>query len=96
MVTLVAGIIIAILFSDIVSCSQRKFGSRKPQSCPEPRASEVDSTYQEFDLAKMNTEDKYQSLRMDVAFNNVTNNDDFNYSKLSKTRDIENKYQSLT
>ena len=44
----------------------------------------------------MKTEDKYQSLRMDVAINNVKNTDDSNYSELSKTRDVENKYQSLT
>ena len=74
-VTLVAEIIIGILFLYIVSCSCRKFGSRKPQSCPEPRACEVDSTYQELDLTKMNTEDNYQSLIADVAINNATNGD---------------------
>ena len=89
-------IIIGIFFSYIVSCSQRKFESRKPQSCPKQQACEVDSTYEELDVTKMKTEDKYQSLRMDVAFNNVKNNDDSNYSELSKTRDVENKYQSLT
>ena len=96
MVTLVAGIIIGYLFSYIVSCSRRKFQSRKPQSCPGPLACEVDSTYQELDLTKMNTEDNYQSLRVDAAINKVTNGDDANYSELSKTRDVENNYQSLT
>ena len=95
-VTLVAGIIIGILFSYIVSCSRRKLRSRKPQSSPEPQECEVDSTYQELDLAKMNEQDNYQSLRMDVAFNNTTNGDDSNYSELSSTRDVENNYQSLT
>ena len=95
-VTLVAGIIIGILFSCIVWCCRRKFGSRKPQSCPEPRACEVDSTYQELDITKMKTEDNYQSLRVDVAINNVTNGDDSNYSELSQIRDKENNYQSLT
>ena len=71
-VILVAGIIIGILFSYIVSCFRRKFKSRKAQSCPEPRACEVDSTYQELDLTKMNTEDNYQSLRVDAAINKVT------------------------
>ena len=92
----VAGIIIGILFSYIVSCSRRKFRSRKPQSSPEPQACEDGSTYQELDLAKMNEEDNYQSLRMDVAINNITNGDDSNYSELSSTRDVENNYQSLT
>ena len=92
----VAGIIIGILFSYIVSCSRRKFRSHKPQSSREPQPCEVDSTYQELDLAKMNEEDDYQSLRMDVAINNITNGDDSNYSELSSTRDVENNYQSLT
>ena len=95
-VTLVAGIIFGILFIYIVSCFCRKFGSRKPQSCPEPQACEVDSTYQELDLTKMNTEDNYQSLMVKVAMNNTTNGDDCNYSELSKIRDVENTYQSLT
>ena len=95
-VTLVAGIIFGILFSYIVSCSCRKFRSRKPQSGPEPQECEVDSTYQELDLAEMNEQDNYQSLRMDVAINITTNGDDSNYSELSSTRDVDNNYQSLT
>ena len=94
MVSLVAGIIIGILFSYIVSCCCRKFGSRKPQSCPESRTCEVDSTYQELDVSKLNTEDNYQSLRVDVAIKK--NGDDSNYSELTKIRDVENNYQSLT
>ena len=94
-VTLVVGIIMGILFSYIVSCCRRKFGSRKPHSCPEPRACEVDSTYQELDVTKLNTEDNYQSLTVDVAINNVAHDDDSNYTALSKTRDVENNYQSL-
>ena len=91
-----AGIIIGYLFSYIVSCSRRKFQSRKPQSCPEPQACEVDATYQELDLTKMNTEDSYQSLSVNATINKVANGDDSNYSELSKTRDVENNYQSLT
>ena len=71
-ILLVAGIIIGIPFCNILTCSCRKFGSRKPQSCHEPRACEVDSTYHKLDLTKMNREDNYQSLRVDVAINNVT------------------------
>ncbi|CAB3980049.1 matrix-remodeling-associated 5 [Paramuricea clavata] len=62
-VILVSGIIIGILFCYIVLCFRRKFRSRKPQSNPEPKATEVDTSYQELDLSKMNTEDNYQSLR---------------------------------
>ncbi|CAB3996529.1 carcinoembryonic antigen-related cell adhesion molecule 1-like isoform X3 [Paramuricea clavata] len=62
-VILVSGIIIGILLCYIVLCFRRKFRSRKPQSNPEPKATEVDTTSQELDLSKMNTEDNYQSLR---------------------------------
>ncbi|CAB4043509.1 Hypothetical predicted protein, partial [Paramuricea clavata] len=41
-VILVSGIIIGILLSYIVFCSRRKFRSRKPQSNPETKATEVD------------------------------------------------------
>ena len=47
----------------------------------------------------MNQEDNYQSLSMggNVArINDVTNDDDSTYTELSKTRDVENNYQSLT
>jgi peptidoglycan/LPS O-acetylase OafA/YrhL len=59
-VTLVSGFILGILFSYIVSCSRRRwFRNRNP----EPKTTGVDTTYQELDLSKMNTEDNYQSLR---------------------------------
>ena len=38
----------------------------------------------------MNTEDNYQSLTVDDAINNVTNEDDLNYTTLNKTKDVEN------
>ena len=46
----------------------------------------------------MNKKDNYQSLRGNVArINEATNVDDTeNYTELSKTRDVENNYQSLT
>ena len=46
----------------------------------------------------MNKEDNYyQSLRGNVPrINDVTNDDESTYTELSKTRDVENNYQSLT
>jgi MFS superfamily sulfate permease-like transporter len=99
-VSLVSGIIIGILLSYIVFCSRRKFRSRKPQSNPEPKTTEADTTYQELDLSKMNTEDNYQSLRVNAASydagNGAGNDDDSTYTDLNKTRDVEDNYQSLT
>ena len=92
---------IGILLSYIVFCSRRKFRSRKPQSKPEPKTTEVDTTYQELDLSKMNTEDNYQSLRVNAASlydagNQTANDEESTYTELSETRDVENNYQSLT
>ena len=46
----------------------------------------------------MNQEDNYQSLRRNVSrINDVTNDEDEStYTELSKTRDVEDNYQSLT
>jgi MFS superfamily sulfate permease-like transporter len=95
-VSLVSGIIIGILLSYIVSCSRRKFRSRKPQSNPAPQRTEVDPTYQEINLSKMNTEDNYQSLRSNAASNDAAKDDVSTYTALNKIRDVENDYQSLT
>ncbi|CAB4043337.1 Hypothetical predicted protein, partial [Paramuricea clavata] len=87
-VSIVSGIIIGILLSYIVSCSCRKFRSREPQSNPKAQTTEVDTTYQELDLSKMNTEDNYQSLRVNPASNDAAaNDDDSTYMQLSKARD---------
>ncbi len=77
MVSLVSGIIIGFIFSYIVWCSHRRWFSnnRKAERNPEPRATEVDTTYQELDLTKMNKEDNYQSLRVNAA-SNIAGNDD--------------------
>ena len=97
MVILVSGIIIGILFSYIVWCSRRRwFRNRKPERNPEPQPTEVDTTYQELDLTKMNTEDNYQSLRVNAASNDAANDDVSTYTELNKTRDVGNNYQSLT
>ena len=93
-----SGFFAGILFSYIASCSHRRwFKNRKPKRNPDQQLTEADSTYQELDLSKMNKEDNYQSLRGNVArINDVTNDDDSNYTELSKTRDVENNYQSLS
>ena len=97
-VTLVSGIIIGIFVSYIAWCfHHRWFRNRKPKRNPDQKPTEADSTYQELDLSKMNKEDNYQSLRGNVArINDVTNDNDSTYTKLSKTRDVEDNYQSLT
>ncbi|CAB4010349.1 neuronal cell adhesion molecule isoform X1 [Paramuricea clavata] len=88
-VTLVSGIIIGILLSYIVSCSRRKFRRTQPQSNHEPKTTEADTTYQELDLTKLNTEDNYQSLRVNAE-------EESTYTDLNQTRDVEDNYQSLT
>ncbi|CAB4007476.1 ---NA---, partial [Paramuricea clavata] len=90
-VTLVSGIIIGIFLSYIVSCSRRKFRRRtQPQSNHEPKTTEADTTYQELDLTKLNTEDNYQSLRVNAE-------EESTYTELNQTRDVEpDNYQSLT
>ncbi len=93
---LVSGIIIGILLSNIVSRCRRWFRNRRPERNPEPQTTEVDTTYQELDLSKMNTEDNYHSLRVNAASNDAPNDDDSTYTELNKTRDVENSYQSLT
>ena len=97
-VTLVCGIIIGVLLLYIVQCSHRRwFRKRKPKRNPDEHPTEADSTYQELDLSKMNQENNYQSLRGNVArINDVTNDDESTYTELSKTRDVEDNYQSLT
>ena len=97
-VTLVCGIIIGVLLTYIAQCSHRRwFRKRKPKGNPDEQPTEADSTYQELDLSKMNQEDNYQSLRGNVArINDVTNDDESTYTELSKTRDVEENYQSLT
>ncbi len=92
-----SGIIIGLFLAYIVSCSHRRwFKNRKPERNLEPQPTEADTTYQELDLSKMNTEDNYQSLRVNAASNDVANDNDATYTELNKTRDVENNYQSLT
>ncbi len=96
-VSLLSGIIIGFLLSHIVSCSRRRwFKNKKRQPSPEAQATDVDTTYQELDLSKMNKEDNYQSLRVNAANNDVANDGDSTYTELNKARDVENNYQSLT
>lgn len=49
------------IWADVVSCSRRRCFTKRN---PEAQTTEVDKTYQELDLTKINTEDiNYQSLR---------------------------------
>ena len=97
MVTLGSGIIIGILFSIIFVYSRRKFRRRKPQQLnPKFPTSQVDLTYQELDLTKMNTGDNYQSLTVNAGRNDGVNNDESPYTDLTKARCAENNYESLT
>ena len=97
MVPLVSGIIIGILLSYIFLCSRRRwFKNKTVERNPDPQTTEVDTTYQELDLTKMNKEDNYQSLEVNAASNDAENEDDSTYTQLTKTRDVESNYQSLT
>ena len=95
---MVSGFIIGVLVSYIAWCSHRRwFRNRKPKRNPDQQPAEADSTYQELNLSKMNKEDNYQSLKENVTrIDVVTNDDGSNYTEVSKTRDDEDKYQSLT
>ena len=91
-----SGFFVGVLVSYIAS-RRRWFRNRKPKRSPDQQPTEADSNYQELDLSKMNKEDNYQSLRGNVTrINNVTNDDDSTYTELTKTRDDEDNYQSLT
>ena len=97
-VSVVSGIIIGILVAYIACCSHRRwFSKRKPEQSPDQQPTEAESTYQELDLSKMNTEDNYQSLRGNISrINDAVNNDgDSTYTELNKIRDAESNYQSL-
>ena len=100
-VSLFCGIIIGILVAYIAWCSHRRWcKDRKPEhheQSPEQQPAEAETTYEELDLSKMNTEDKYQSLRGNVSriYDAVNNDDDSTYTELNKIRDAENNYQSL-
>ena len=88
---MLSGIVAGILLSYIVSLSRRKLKNKKPQSSRTPQATEVDTSYQELDILKMNQEDNYQSLLMNSAGNGI----DSTYTELNTTRDVEDNYQSL-
>ena len=93
MVALVSGIIIGLFLAYILFCVRRRwFRKGKPEQKSESQRTEDDSTYQELDVTKMSKEDNYQSLRV----NAVNKGDDSTYTELSKARDEESNYQSLT
>ena len=93
MISSVSGVIIGLSLACILLCAcRRQFKNRKPERKPEPETTQVDTTYQELDLTKMNREDNYQSLTVNAA----SNDDDSTYTELKKTSDVEDNYQSLT
>ena len=93
MISSVSGVIIGLFLACILLClCRRRFNNRKPERKPESETTQVDTTYQELDLSKMNKEDNYQSLRVNAA----SNDDDSTYTELKKTSDVEDNYQSLT
>ena len=96
--SMMSGIIIGLFLAYILLCARRRwFTIKKPERHVRPGTTEVDSTYQELDLTKINKEDNYQSLRVTAASNDAANNgDDSDYTELSKTREAEKNYQSLT
>ncbi len=95
-VSLLSGIIIGVLLFHIVLCCRRRWlRNKKRQPNLEAQTTDVDPTYQELDLSKMNKEDNYQSLRMNAASNDAVNDDESIYNELSETRDVEKNYQSL-
>ena len=96
LVSLVAGFIIGILFSYMVVWSRRRFRKRKPRSKPEPQTHKDNSIYQDLDLSKMKPEDNYQSLKGNYARNDATPEQDSTYTELSKRRDDEDDYQTLS
>ena len=91
-ISVLSGFVAGMLFSFIILCFRRKFQTRKRQSSEAPPPSEVDTSYQELNLSKINQEDNYQSLRV----NSACNNEESAYTELNKTRDVEDNYQSLT
>ena len=97
-VSLVSGIVIGLFLAYILLCVRRRwFRKREPGQNPEAQTTEVDPTYQELDLTKMNKEDNYQSLRVNAAVSDQdANGSESTYTELSKTRDVENNNESLT
>ncbi|XP_028399296.1 Schwann cell myelin protein-like isoform X2 [Dendronephthya gigantea] len=96
LVSLLSGIIIGILLSYIVFCYHSKFRNKKREQKPDSPTSQVDPTYQELDVKKMNKEENYQSLRVNAARNDGVNDGDSTYTELNRTRDVDSNYQSLT
>ena len=69
--SLVSGTIFGILVACIAWCSHRRwFSKRKLEQSPNPQPTEAETTYEELDLSKMNTEDNYQSLKGNVSIKN--------------------------
>ena len=96
--SLVSGIIVGILVAYTAWFSHHCwFTKRKAEQTSYQQPTEAESTYQELDLSKMNTEDSYQPLRGNILRidDAVNNDDDSTYTELNKIKDVENNYQSL-
>ena len=94
---LVLGIIIGISVSYMLAYCRRRFRNREsPQKPSDQQPSNKSSTYQGLDLTKMKSEDNYQQLRGNYARNDATPEVDRTYTELSKRRDNENNYQTLS
>jgi membrane protein implicated in regulation of membrane protease activity len=66
--SLLCGIILGLLLSYVIMVfCRRRLRKRKRQSKPESNRSKDDTVYEDLDQTKMNTEDKYQSLRFKPA-----------------------------
>ena len=82
-------------------CRRRFKGRESPQKASsDPQPSNKSSIYQDLDLTKMKSEDNYQSLKGNYARNeptpDATPEHDPTYTELSKRRDDEDDYQTLS
>ena len=80
----------------LVYCCRRFRSKKSPQKSGDPQAQHNNSIYQDLDLRDMKSEDNYQSLRGNYAKNDATPEHDPTYTELSKRRDDEDNYQTLS
>ena len=100
-VAVLASVIFIGILSIIIWCFRHRwFINGNPKRNPESETNIVDTTYQELDLTKMNSEDNYQSLRFKTTQSNFepqTTEVDTTYQQLDLSKmNTEDNYQSLT
>ena len=104
---IIVAVVVSVIFIGvlcyIICCFRHRCRkSKKPKRKLESRANEVDLTYQELDLTKMDREDNYQSLvhkntRGQSNFEKPATEDDTTYQQLDLSNmNTEDNYQSLT